>query len=66
MGRDGAEGLAAIRAAGGRAVVQDELSAVIPGMPAAALQRAGADTVAALSEVAAAIVAQLRRVAHRA
>jgi two-component system chemotaxis response regulator CheB len=66
MGRDGAEGLAAIRAAGGRAVVQDEFSAVIPGMPAAALQRAGADTVAALSEVAAAIVAQLRRVAHRA
>ncbi len=56
MGRDGAAGLAAVRAAGGRAIVQDAATATITAMPTAALAHAGADRVAPLAEVAAAIV----------
>ena len=51
MGRDGADGLLAIRQAGGLAVVQERTSCVIPGMPDAALRVAGADQVVALSEM---------------
>ena len=52
MGRDGAAGLREIRAAGGRAIVQDEASSAIYGMPRAALAEAGADHVASLSTIA--------------
>jgi two-component system chemotaxis response regulator CheB len=58
MGRDGAEGLRSIRDAGGQAVVQDQMTSTIYGMPQAALATAGADRVAALADVAP-IVAQL-------
>jgi two-component system chemotaxis response regulator CheB len=61
MGRDGAEGTRAIREAGGRAVLQDRATSTIFGMPNAALQIAGADRVAALGEIAPAIVAMLNR-----
>ena len=56
MGRDGAEGLYAIRQAGGGAIVQDLATSTIGGMPHAAEQLAGADRVEPLSSVAAAIV----------
>jgi two-component system chemotaxis response regulator CheB len=56
MGRDGSEGLHAIRAAGGGAIVQDQRTSTIYGMPQAALAKAGADRVAPLDEVAPAIV----------
>ena len=49
---DGAEGMAAIRAAGGRAWVQDPREAVAPAMPQAALDRAGADLVLPLRDMA--------------
>jgi two-component system chemotaxis response regulator CheB len=65
MGRDGAEGTRLIRAAGGRAILQDRDSATIFGMPHAALQHAGADRIASLNDVGRAIgafVEELRNV----
>jgi two-component system chemotaxis response regulator CheB len=47
MGRDGALGLSAIREAGGAAIVQDEPSSAVYGMPHEALTMAGADRVCA-------------------
>ncbi|MES2524924.1 MAG: chemotaxis response regulator protein-glutamate methylesterase [Gemmatimonadota bacterium] len=55
MGRDGAAGLHAIRRAGGQGIVQHGASAVIPGMPDAALRLAGADRVEPLDSIADAI-----------
>jgi two-component system, chemotaxis family, protein-glutamate methylesterase/glutaminase len=52
MGRDGAEGLRLVRAAGGKGVVQDRDSSIIYGMPQAALEAAGADRVAPAKKVA--------------
>lgn len=43
MGNDGAEGLAALRRAGGLCFVQDEASSAVYGMPRAGLELAGAD-----------------------
>lgn len=59
MGRDGAEGLRAIREAGGRAVVQDLRTSVVSGMPEAALRAAGADVVSPIGELAAHLAAQV-------
>ena len=56
MGQDGAEGLKAIRSAGGAGVVQDRATSTISGMPHAALLRAGAERVVGLPEVAPTIV----------
>ena len=56
MGRDGADGLHAIRGAGGIGIVQDQATSTIYGMPLAALQRAGADRVSALADVAPTVV----------
>lgn len=55
MGRDGAAGLKLIRAAGGCAIVQDQESSAIYGMPRAALAEAGADHVVPLPRVASTI-----------
>lgn len=49
---DGAAGLAAIRRAGGLAIVQDPETAEAPTMPASALARAGADLVLPVVEIA--------------
>ena len=66
MGRDGAEGLRSVRGAGGSGVVQDRATSIIYGMPAAALDAAGADAVVPSREIAAVIndmVTAPRRVA---
>ncbi len=55
MGRDGAAGLKAIRAAGGRGVVQDKDTSVVFGMPKAAIDAGGADAVEPLSRLASVI-----------
>lgn len=61
MGRDGAEGLGEMRRAGAWGIVQDRASSIVYGMPAAALEAAGADAVRALKELAGEIVRGLRR-----
>ncbi len=61
MGRDGAEGLCAIRKAGGWGIAQDEDTAVVYGMPKAAARAGGANEIVPLSQVASAIGRALQR-----
>lgn len=49
---DGAEGLRIVRAFGGTAWVQDPASASSPAMPSAAIERAGADRIMTLNDMA--------------
>jgi two-component system chemotaxis response regulator CheB len=56
MGRDGADGLVALRAAGGHAIVQDEATSAIFGMPRAAIEAGAVDRVLALDEIARALM----------
>lgn len=53
MGRDGALGLAAVKAAGGRTVAQDQATSTVYGMPKAAAELGVVDDVAPLDRVAA-------------
>ena len=61
MGADGAEGAAAVRAAGGLAIAQDEATSVVYGMPRAAAAH-GVEDVLPLSDIGPAL-AGLRRAA---
>ncbi|MBU6371231.1 MAG: chemotaxis response regulator protein-glutamate methylesterase [Alphaproteobacteria bacterium] len=56
MGRDGAEGLLAMRRAGARTIGQDEASCVIYGMPKAAFEIGAVERQAPLSRMAATIL----------
>jgi len=61
MGRDGAEGLTAIRRAGGATFAQDRGSSVVYGMPHAAAQAGAAGEVVPLGAMAEKLVAEIRR-----
>jgi two-component system chemotaxis response regulator CheB len=56
MGSDGANGLGAIAAAGGSAVVEDPATAAVAGMPARALARAGGALALPASRLASLLV----------
>jgi len=61
MGADGAAGLAAIQAAGGTTIVQDEATSAVFGMPHAAIKAGAAQRVVPLDRVADAVRAALAR-----
>jgi two-component system chemotaxis response regulator CheB len=61
MGCDGADGMVAIRTAGGETIAEAESTCVVYGMPAVAAERGGAAHVLPCHEVAAKVVALLRR-----
>jgi len=56
MGRDGANGMGAIRRAGGLAIAQDKAGCTVFGMPAAAIAQGNADAVVPLAEIGPAIL----------
>ncbi len=61
MGRDGAQGLLAIRQSGGYTLAQDEASCVVYGMPREAAAIGAAEEVLALAAIAPALIAQARK-----
>ena len=61
MGADGAQGLKAIRQAGGHTIAQDEKSSLIYGMPKAAKEMGAAEFVLPLKEIPAKIVELLEK-----
>lgn len=63
MGRDGAEGAAAIRRAGGAVIVQDEGSSLIYGMPRAAIETGCVDAVVPLWRLPETLTAHLAALA---
>jgi len=58
MGEDGAQGLGAVKAAGGITIAQSEESCVVYGMPKAAIERGYAVRVVALDALANTLLAQ--------
>jgi two-component system response regulator WspF len=61
MGRDGAEGLLALKQAGWLTIAQDQASSVVYGMPRAAAELGAATSVLAIAAIAPALGAYFRR-----
>jgi len=55
MGRDGAKGLAAVKASGGTTLAQDKATSLVYGMPKAAVELGVIDTISPLDRIAAVI-----------
>jgi two-component system, chemotaxis family, protein-glutamate methylesterase/glutaminase len=62
MGRDGADGMLALRQVGARTIAQDQASSLIFGMPKAAIKTGGAEFVMSLADIPGAILSCLRAV----
>ncbi len=60
MGSDGAEGLVALRHAGGRTIAQSEETCVVFGMPREAIRLGGAERVLGLGEIGPELVNEMR------
>jgi two-component system chemotaxis response regulator CheB len=60
IGNDGAEGLWALREAGGTTLVQDRRSSAVHGMPSAAERRGAADLLLPLSRIGSALQSAVR------
>jgi len=60
MGSDGVAGLAAVRAAGGYVIAQDEATCVVNGMPGAAVEAGVADAVLSPDDIAARLATLVR------
>ncbi|KJR96202.1 MAG: hypothetical protein VR68_14780 [Peptococcaceae bacterium BRH_c4a] len=56
MGKDGAQGMAAIRKGSGHTVAEDQSTCVVYGMPRAAIEMGGAEMVLPLNEIAGEII----------
>ena len=61
MGRDGADGLLALRTAGARTFAQDESTSVVFGMPRVAFENGGAERLVPLHELAARVLGALTK-----
>jgi two-component system chemotaxis response regulator CheB len=61
MGRDGAEGAAKVKQAGGRVVVEDESTCTVYGMPRAIVEEGLADRAAPLDELPRVIAEEMSR-----
>ena len=59
MGRDGMEGLRAVKGQGGKTIVQDEKTSVIFGMPKSAIDAGVADVVCPLERISSEIINSL-------
>ncbi len=62
MGKDGADGMAAIRKAGGKTLVQSQETCTIYGMPKAVVERGAADMILPLTKIAKTIEELLKEV----
>ena len=60
MGDDGARAMAAIRAAGGHTIAESEETAIVFGMPKAAIERGGAEFILPAYAIGSKIVALVR------
>jgi two-component system chemotaxis response regulator CheB len=65
MGRDGADGLLAVRRAGGATIAQDEATSVVFGMPREAIALGAAERVLPVGRIAAALVEHARTLRRR-
>jgi len=61
MGKDGADGIAAMKKAEAYTIAQDENSCVVFGMPKAAIKRGGIDSVASPEDIPALVLAKVKK-----